>query len=279
MKISSFQRHLALLTLLAGASCLWTGGPALAGVITDPVLFTGPDAIDPTTGANAGDLNATGLVGGAATKAALTSTPGFGVIQDFIGFDNASGAKVNFITFNDPAQPDIRVTTTSYNGSGGGSSNNFTTSGLVLSGGNKGIGDSNQFIGSGGYAPNAASIIEFGTYDPTSGEFVADRAVCATGFMISQNAAAVARTWTAEFKDSAANVLSTQTIDAGANSAFLFGHIEGTDKIASIALGITGGGDAGTFMDDLGFAVCIPEPSSGLLGLMLLLPLGARRRG
>ena len=233
-----------------------------AGVFVDPTIVTGADAIDPTTGPNAGDLNASGVVVGAPDKAFLTSQTGFGVVQDFLGFQgNPSGpdprASINYFSFTDSAIPDVRFTTTSYNSSGGGVSNNFTTSGLSATGGTAALGDSNQFIGSGGFLAGQASVIEFGTYNEGTMSFNPNKAVGVVGFMISQNSNAIARTWTVTFKDIAANVLETQTVEANANSAFLFGHVatEAASSIARIELAIIGGGDAGTFLDDFGFAV------------------------
>ncbi len=241
--------------------------PVQAGLIIDPTLVTGSGAIDPLKpDANAGVRDATGVVTGAATKAALEGTAGFGVLQSFGGFTAAAGVNVNYISYTDPATPDVRITTTSYNGSGGGVSANFTTSGT-----------SGQFIGSGGFSAGAASVIEFGTYDAGLGSFVADRTVSAAGYMISQNTNAAARTWTVLFKDASDNVLSTQTQSPTPSQSVLFGHI--AEGIARIELGVSGGGDAGTFMDDFGFAVnAIPEPSTAPMVLCLSALAWWRRR-
>ena len=60
------------------------------GVLTDPTLTTGSNAIDPlgppVNTNNSGDLDATGTVTGSATKAALTSLSDFAVVQSFSGF-------------------------------------------------------------------------------------------------------------------------------------------------------------------------------------------------
>ncbi len=248
----------ATLVAFAFAAAIVVTGPVQAGLISDPTLVFGSGAIDPLLpDANAGVRDATAVVAGAATKAALEGTAGFGVVQSFPSLTAATATNVNYISFTDPARPDVRITTTSYNSSGGGISANFTTSGA-----------SGQFIGSGGYAAGAASIIEFGTYDADTASFVADRTVSAAGYMISQNTNNVARTWTVTFKDASDNVLSTQVQSPTPSQSVLFGHI--ADGIARIELGVAGGGDAGTFMDDLGFAVTpVPEPSAAVILICL----------
>lgn len=239
-----------------------TAASANAAVMTNPTLATGSDAIDPT-----GGVEASGTVTGAATKAALTSTTGFGVIQTFTAFNTpASGINVNYVDFT--AGPDIRITSQSYNGSGGANSTNFASSG-----------SSSFFIGSGGFATAGnplAVVIEFGSFTSPS-TFVPDQAASAVGFMLNQNAGATARTWTATFFDSSDGVLSTQTSSANANSSLLFGLTQSSNNIRRIELVIGGGGDAGTFIDDLGFAV-IPEPSVALLSFVSLGLLLRRRR-
>jgi hypothetical protein len=268
------SRNRVTFAIIAVAAALGVIGPARAGVVLNPILSTGPGAIDPVTPSpNAGARDATAIVAGAATKAALEGTPGFGVVQTFVGLTAVANLNVNYISFTDPATPDVRITTTSYNGSGGGNSANFTTSGTTGSG-NVAL-NSGQFIGSGGFTAGAASIIEFGTYDATAASFVADRTVSAAGYMISQNTGTAARVWTVKFKDASNNLLSTQVQSTTPSQSVLFGLI--ADGIARIELGISGSGDAGTFMDDLGFApTAIPEPSTVLLWCALA-PVAAWR--
>lgn len=247
--------------IIAGILAI-TAASAHAAVVTNPTLITGADSIDPT-----GGVEASGTVTGAATKAALTSTTGFGVIQTFTAFNTpASGINVNYVDFT--TGPDIRITSQSYNSSGGGNSVNFASSG-----------SSSFFIGSGGYASVGnplAVVIEFGSFTSPS-TFAADQAVSTVGFMLNQNANAIARTWTATFFDASNEVLSTQSSAANANSSLLFGLTESSNNIRRVELVIGGGGDAGSFIDDLGFAV-IPEPSAALLSSLGLLALLSRHR-
>lgn len=121
-----------------------------------------------------------------------------------------------------------------------------------------------------------AVVIEFGSFTSPS-TFAADQAVSTVGFMLNQNANAIARTWTATFFDASNEVLSTQSSAANANSSLLFGLTESSNNIRRVELVIGGGGDAGSFIDDLGFAV-IPEPSAALLSSLGLLALLSRHR-
>jgi hypothetical protein len=255
------RKTLLVATMLGLATSAW------GAVVVNPTLVTGPDSIDPVQpNANAGVRDATGLVAGAASKGDLTSVPGFSVIQTFTGFTGAATSSVNIFSFTDPTMPDIRITSKSYNGSGGGNTTAFTTSGT-----------SAQFIGSGGYPGDSAQVIEFGTYDPTLGTFAADREVNAVGFMITQNANAVNRTWNVKFLDASLQQIGNlQTSPGGSNAALLFGTVLSDNLIRRVELDIDGGGDAGTFMDDLGFAVVIPEPAS--LGALALTGLAMLRR-
>ena len=126
-----------------------------------------------------------------------------------------------------------------------------------------------------GFGPVQPSIIQFGTYDTNSNTFSADKAVEAVGFMVTQVASSLSRTWTVTFKNLSGQVLSTQTASTtGAGAiltsgvdAVLFGHIASlSNPIASVELSISAG-DRNTFIDDFGFTtVAIPEPSAFLLG-------------
>lgn len=246
-----------------------TAASANAAVMTNPTLATGPDSIDPAGGA----LDATATVSGAETKAGLTSTTGFGVIQSFTGLNTAAtGTVVNYVDFTSGSNPDIRLTSLSFNGSGGAQSNNFTTSA-----------GTSFFIGSGGFTGvgQKALIIDFGSFTSPS-TFTADSAVSALGFMVTTAAKNLPRTITATFFDSSNGVLDTQTFsNAPASSALLFGHIEPTNAISRVELTVTNGTgtdtDNGLFIDDLGFAV-IPEPSVALLSFVSLGLLLRRRR-
>jgi hypothetical protein len=224
---------------------------AAPGVNLDPVRFTGPAAIDPTApDPTAGALDASGLVTGAATKAALTGAAGFGVVQTWTGFTNNQdlggvGQALNFIDFTDVNLPDVSFATRSFNLSGGGFSVNFTTSS-----------PNNQYLGSGGHPQGVASKIDFGTL--TAGEFVADKLVDAVGFMVSRSNQAGARTFTVNFRNFKEEILSTQSVatTSAVGSAWLFGYVSpGASRdqaVASIEL-LNTGGDVNSFMDDFGF--------------------------
>jgi hypothetical protein len=225
---------------------------AAPGVIVDPVLVTGVDAIDPVAPApNAGALDASVLVVDAATKSALTGTAGFGVVQEWTGFTNNQelggvGQALNYFDFTDVNLPDVSFVTRSYNGSGGGRSVNFTTSG-----------GNNQYLGSGGHPQGVASKIDFGTL--LDGDFVADKLVDSVGFMVSRSPQPGARTFTVNFRNFKDEILSTQTVatTGGVASAYLFGYVSpgaSTDQaVASIEL-LNTGGDVNSFMDDFGFS-------------------------
>jgi hypothetical protein len=225
---------------------------AAPGVIVDPVLVTGADAIDPVAPApNAGALDASVLVVGAATKGALTGAAGFGVVQEWTGFTNNQelggvGQALNYFNFTDANLPDVSFVTRSYNGSGGGRSVNFTTSG-----------GANQYLGSGGHPQGVASKIDFGTL--LDGDFVADKLVDSVGFMVSRSTQPGARTFTVNFRNFRDEILSTQTVatTGGVASAYLFGYVSpgasNAQAVASIEL-LNTGGDVNSFMDDFGFS-------------------------
>ncbi len=237
-----------------GVAAVLAPAPAHAapGINIDPVRFTGPDAIDPVApDPNAGALDASGLVSGAATKAALTGASGFGVVQTWTGFTNNQelggvGQALNFIDFADMNLPDVSFATRSYNGSGGAISFNFTTSG-----------GNDQYLGSGGHPQGVASKIDFGTL--TDGEFAADQLVDAVGFMVSRSTQPGARTFTVNFRNFKEEILSTQTVETtgGVASAYLFGYVSpgssNDQAVASIEL-LNTGGDVNSFMDDFGFS-------------------------
>lgn len=195
-----------LLALAVAALALPRSALAAPGVITDPVLVTGADAIDPIApDPNAGLLDATGLVTGAATKAALTSSIGFGVVQEFQGFTantelGGVGDALNILSFTSPTVPDVSFSTLSYNGSGGARSFNFTTSSST-----------GQYLGSGGHPGGVASTIEFGSYEDD--EFVTDQLVDSVGFMLARSEQPGERTFTVNFRNFKEELLSTQTIE------------------------------------------------------------------
>lgn len=264
---------------------------AKAAVISDPTLVTGADAIDPLLpDPNAGVLDATSLVPGAATKSDLTSLPSFGVIQNFNGFTSrttqgaAAGVPaVNYFSFTDPNRPDARISSLSGNGSGGGGDSGGSTSGATTS---PPAGTTDQYLGSNVTTGGFKQTIEFGTYDAGTSTFTADQSVSAAGFMITR-INAVATNWTATFYDASNTVLSTQTTGVIQSTttrvAVLFGYFSSSANIRRVEVVFQGA--VNTFFDDLGFtsSVVVPEPASfalcGLAGCLLSgHRLGRRRR-
>ena len=230
-------------------------------VVTNPTLVTGVNAIDPPlSDPNGFVLDATGVVTGAAAKTDLTSIPDFAAVQTFTGVTprstqgtgvGAGFGAVNHFDFTDPNRPDVRLTSTSGNASGGGADNSAGTSGTGPGAANE------QYLGNASGSLLAqygywGQFIEFGTYDSGTGTFDPNRSVSAAGFMITRTASA-STTWTATFYNSDNVALSTQTITtAGANQAYLFGYKSTSANIRRVQVVFTGQ-SANTFMDDLGF--------------------------
>ena len=235
---------------------------ATQGVITNPALAFGPDAIDPLApSTNAGVLDATTVVTGAVSKAQLATLASFGVVQDFNGFTGravqgaAAGVPaVNYLSFTDPNRPDVRISSLSGNPSGGGGDSNASTSGVTSSP----PAGTDQYLGSTATTGGFKQIIEFGTYNAIDGSFVSDQSVSTVGFMITR-INNVATNWTATFYDANNAVLETQTtgtVSGVSNLAALFGR---TSNIASIRrVEVTFNGSVNTFMDDFGFTSNLP---------------------
>lgn len=265
--------------ILTGLCVVLGVSSACAAVISNPVLATGPDAIDPPGGRN--DLNL--AIPGAASKTDLLNTPGFGVygnLQTWFGVDFSVGTfpnatAVNIYTFAD--RPDFRTTFVGEPGrnagSGTGAAAAYTSGPASPSGGES------LFFGT-----SAANVwtVEFGSYDSETATFTPGVGVAAAGFTFSRNTAATAgTTWKAEFFDGEVS-LSLQVVDAGVaqNVSGLFGYIaQPGETITRIVLGGPGTSynDRNHFIDDFGFAA-VPEPSTFALAGLGIALLALRRR-
>ncbi len=183
----------------------------------------------------------------------------------------------NYYTFTD--RPDVRTTfvgeANRNSGSGTGAAAAYTSGPASPSSGES------LFFGTSG-----ANVwtVEFGTYDSDTATFVPGVGVAAAGFTFSRNTAAtVATTWKAEFLDGEVS-LSLQTVNAGTaqNVSGLFGYVaQPGETITRIVLGGPGASydNKNHFIDDLGFAAVVPEPSVfALTGLGLATWLLAARR-
>lgn len=256
---------------IVSVGCLAVQSTIHAGVLTNPALYTGAVAIDPTGGEEL-DFAASG----ATAQATLEARSDFYAVHTFHNTATdrfITGDSTNYISFTDASLPDVRVTAEL----GAGPSVN----------GASGTANINTSTGSAIYLGNGAMrwVIDFGSYN--SGVFTSNmNAVEAAGFALVRSAvpASPARKFTVEFKDDSGNILSTQTYTDsmiadtttnGTGDDVYFGYqiVPGQQKIGSIVLRMTNGDGAllgvNTAIDDLGFTT-VPEPASlGLLALGL----------
>ena len=270
--------------------------PAEGGVITDPTVFTGPDAIDPAGSETVTDNE----LGGAASQATLEARPDFGAVHDWVGFTgwNQNPANTNVLNFTNSTRPDVEFRID--NISGTTIQNNYGANRSSTTGNWQTSGESHISLSQGGAEPFTGThtvTISFGDY--SSGSFVNNQAVEAAGFTISNinggtNTSNSTR-YQADFQNAAGDTLflsdwvddfshQGDSVDGRPNVFFAHSTLPGAlleDRIARIILTEERRGGQGSAnlmgFDDLGFTdefiatAVIPEPST----LLLLTPLAA----
>lgn len=253
--------------VLTTAMVTASAGSAGAAVIVDPATFSGPGAIDPA-GVEELDANAVG----ATAPELLEAQPDFLVVQDFAGFAGGVGNS-DFIAFTDGSLPDVRFTV-AVNSSNAG----FATSTAAL----QTSAGTSVYLGNG----TLRYEIDFGAYDDSGTFDDGVNAVAAAGFtLIRQADPSAARTFTAEFRSDAGDILSTQTYtdviggESGDDVFFGYQALAG-ESIGRITLRLPSDGNTlggNTALDDFGFTA-VPEPGSVALLAGGLLAVAARRR-
>ncbi|MBI1369429.1 MAG: hypothetical protein GC162_12345 [Planctomycetes bacterium] len=237
-----------------------------AAVETNPALFTGANAIDPSSNGEDRDSDATGVT----SQATLEAMPNFVAVHDFTNFASGTGT-TNVIAFDSPSYPDIKFNIALTGNASGGAVT--VTANLVSSTSNS------VYLGS----SNLSYTIDFGSYNPTTTVFTSNvNAVEAAAFMIVS--LANGKSLTATYFDDAGNTLATQVgaggSESGAGQEVYFGYriTAGQAPIGRIVIGSPTGGSLGsnTGFDDLGFTI-VPTPAALPAGLALMGFLAMRR--
>lgn len=260
--------------VLGGLSlAIMASSTASAGVMLDPAMINGANAVDPGGARTINPDDRRGNI----TEAALEAELGFRTVHQFDNFDRAGTTNQNFIAFTNDMTPDIRFTVTGdVHGNTGSPASDSTYNTSPAASGTPGayriIGVAPQ---SGGDAVTTLTI-DFGSYDASDGTFTADRVVGQAAFTLTNILNEV--TFNVAFRDANDATLGTVQSVAGAagedpnNPGFsgrdaFFAYDSGGAGIGSILITRIASGNKGSTqgLDDFGFT-SIPEPASvGLL--------------
>ncbi len=240
---------------------------AHAAVVTDPGLVTGSGAIDPS-GSREVDTLATNSM----PKATLTALDGFGAVQIWSGVDSGSAGE-NILSFTDSSLPDVRL---SFSGSRNGQAGGQITNSSYVTSGESGL----RFYGSSATA-TVVLTIDFGSWDGSNFDGSVN-AVRAVGFTHSPFYDGI--TLVAEYFNAVGNSLVTQVYNnnTGSSKTVYYGYDAGPNgNISYVVLTrtATANGSTAASIDDLGFAIVIPEPATlALLAAGGMLMLTRRRK-
>jgi hypothetical protein len=231
--------------------------PIHAAVVTDPTLFTGANAIDPT-----GGQDAEFTVSGSTAQATLEGRGDFFAIHDFAGFSAAS----NIISFTDPSRPDIQL---SFSGSFDAANAGLELADPINHTQHSTSPFSAMQLRNSGANTTSTLTIDFGSWNGSSFDGSVN-SVAAAGFTL--NNSYLGLTYTINFLANDNTVLLTGSFPGSdspeARDAYS-GFQSSTHNIGKITIArAVGSGSFSSGFDDLGFTTTIPEPQTGLMLLM-----------